>query len=265
MGASCETAHADGPLVTVFFLALLLYTPPDPGLPNEVVPTPAGLLAAPWDPLVVGECKEKLLAAGLTGKEFRFSKTNVVLPRKVYGHDPIYCHVPQPTVAWTGPTGMRWIGYTYTNCAMALALTRFERIAQDEARRVFGRPDGENPVVWAGHLGTFNCRWMRQKAKQSQHSFGNAIDVSSFFVKGFGEVQVKRHWRALYPAWEKPSQFLHALVTRLRDEEVFTNVLDPDWDPAHWNHLHLDLAPLSNGLPSGALDRTMKMPGTSGH
>jgi hypothetical protein len=168
--------------------------------------------------------------------------------------------VPQATITWAGPTGVQYYGFTYTSCAMALAMTRMEQIAQEEARRVFGRPDDENPIRWIAHLGTFNCRTQRYRATQSEHSFGNGLDLARFSIRGYGEVLVKRHWKPLYKSWEKPSEFLRSLARRLRDEHVFTNVLDPDYDSGHWNHIHLDLAPLDQGEPSEALRRAKSMP-----
>lgn len=233
----------------------------DPGEPAPAPALPPDLASAPWDGIEIDQCKEKLLAAGLTARHFRFSKEAGIRTRVAYrGAQPIYCHVPQATVMWAGPTGVQYYGFTFTSCAMALAMTRMERIAQEEARRIFGRPEAENPIRWISHLGTFNCRTQRLRAKQSEHSFGNGLDLASFSIKGYGEVMVKRHWTPHYKSWEKPSEFLRSLARRLREEEVFTNVLDPDSDSGHWNHIHVDLAPLSHGEPSPALHRARTMP-----
>lgn len=240
--------------------ALLMLAAPDPGVPITPVSPPPGLEVAPWDGLEIEACKEKLLATGMTGREFRFSKSTWISTKKSRGFETIHCHVPQATIIWTGPTGVRYNGYTNTTCAMALAITRMERIAQEEARRIFGHPDTVNPVLWISHIGTYNCRTLRFRTKQSQHSFGNGLDLAGFWVKGFGEILVKRHWNPIYKNWEKPSEFLRALSRRLREEDVFTNVLDPDHDPGHWNHIHVDLAVTRQGAPSPALERVKNMP-----
>ncbi|MBL8788716.1 MAG: extensin family protein [Deltaproteobacteria bacterium] len=234
--------------------------PPDPGQPMPAPELPKDLAVAPWAPLEIDRCRDKLLAAGLDGSGFRFSKADWIMSRRQRGVDPIFCHVPQAVVVWKGPTGVSYYGFTFTTCAMALAMTRMERIAQEEARRIFGRPEGENPIRYISHLGTFNCRWLRHKVKQSQHSFGNGLDLAGFNIKGYGDVSVARHWNPLYPAWQKPSEFLQTLARRLRDEQVFTNVLDPMSDEGHWNHIHVDMAPTSDGEPSPALDRAKSMP-----
>ncbi len=246
-------------MLQVILVAAVLSIP-DPGNPIAPVPLPKGLEYAPWSPLEVPDCKARLLATGLTGKNFRFSRNDWVASRKPYGGDPFFCHVPQNTVTWSGVTGLQYLGFTTTTCAMALAMTRMERVLQEEARRIFGHPPEVNPVRWVSHLGTFNCRLMRHKAKQSQHSFGNGLDLAGFWVKGFGQILVSRHWKAIYPSWQRASDFLKAVSRRLRDEQIFTFVLDPDSDPGHWNHIHVDLAPDLGGSPSPALAATMTMP-----
>jgi hypothetical protein len=241
-------------------LLAIVLTAPDPGVPISPVPLPKGLETAPWSALEVPECKARLLTTGLNGRNFRFSRNDWIASRKISRTDTIYCHVPQHTVTWSGVTGLQYLGFTSTTCAMALAMTRMETILQEEARRIFGHGPDVNPVRWLSHLGTFNCRTLRHKTKQSQHSFGNGLDLAGFWVKGFGEIHVKYHWTARYPSWQRASDFLHAISRRLRDERVFTNVLDPDSDPGHWNHIHVDLAPESSGSPSPALDAVLAMP-----
>lgn len=242
-------------------LLVALLSVPDPGLPAAAPELPEDLAEPYWAELVVDQCKEKLSATGLTGNHYRFSKSNRVHTRRWSRREPpIYCHVPQATVMWRGPTGVRYYGYTFTNCAMALAMTRMEEIAQEEARRIFERPADDNPIRWISHLGTFNCRTQRYRATQSEHSFGNGLDLAIFNIRGYGDVLVKRHWTPHYKSWRKPSEFLRSLARRLREENVFTNVLDPDYDSSHWNHIHVDLAPIDDGEPSAALDRAKSMP-----
>lgn len=243
-------------------VALALLTAPAPGEPAPRRDLPKGLESAPWEDLWVDQCKEKLTAAGET-EHFYFSRKNRLDERKLYKHDPIYCHVPQAAVWTRGPTGVRYYGFTMFNCAMSLAMTRFEKIAQEEAHRIF-ETKSEQPITAIRHLGTYNCRRLREKPdKQSQHSFGNAIDLAGFYIRGVGDVDMQKHWTARWPSLQKRQDFLRALVVRLREEQVFTNVLDPTWDSAHDNHLHVDLAVLSDGLPSAALARALGMPATA--
>jgi len=251
---------------TLLLIALAAPPPPkrDPGepapprLPKALVDQPL-----PWAPIEIAECKARLDAAGLDGSHFRFSGNPYVMSRAARSKEtgPLWCHVPQGTVLWTGPTGIRYYGFTHMSCAMTLALARFEEIAQAEARRVWERPETENPIRSISHYGTFNCRWQRTKDKISEHSYGNALDIATFAINGvWGDVSVYRHWTPRWKGAEKQSEFLRGLVQRLREAEVFTNVLDPEWDAGHQNHLHVDMAPITFGHPSPALDRVRAMP-----
>jgi len=246
-------------LTLTTLIAVALIAAPRPGDPAPRRELPKDLESAPWEELWVDQCKDKLTAAGQT-EHYYFSQRNRLQSRKLRGHETIYCHVPQASVWTYGPTGVRYYGFSMFNCAMSLAMTRFERIAQEEAHRIF-ETKSETPIKAIRHLGTYNCRRLREKPdKQSQHSFGNAIDLASFYIRGVGTVDIQKHWTARYPYLEPRQEFLRSLVKRLRAEQVFTNVLDPTWDPAHTNHIHVDLAVLADGLPSPALARTLAMP-----
>jgi hypothetical protein len=125
---------------------------------------------------------------------------------------------------------------------MAVALARFETIAQEVARKVLGE---KARITHVEMLGAYNCRRLRDRPEfQSQHSFGNALDIEAFRIRGFGRVSLEDHWWNHKTAWSrKASRFLYVLVTELRRQNVFTNVLTPNFDQAHENHLHLDKAP----------------------
>ncbi len=248
-------------MTTALFLALVA-SGTVAGSPGEPAPRrdlPRDLEQAPWEALYVEQCKERLTEAGLT-KGYYFSRRNRLQERKRRGWPTLYCHAPQATIWTRGPTGVKYMGFTLFNCAMALAMTDFEKIAQQEAKRVFDSKY-DAPIRAITHMGSYNCRRLRKKPdKQSHHSFGNALDIKAFWIRGVGEVDVKRHWTARIPARAKKQEFLRALSQRLKDEQVFTNVLDPTWDRLHTNHIHVDLAPLSDGLPSPALARVKAMP-----
>ncbi len=72
------------------------------------------------------------------------------------------------------------------------------------------------------HIGGYNCRKIAGSFLMSQHSYGNAIDVVSV-----NDRDLKENYRELV-----------SVACR-----YFTNVLGPDDDAAHSNHLHLDNGP----------------------
>ena len=69
------------------------------------------------------------------------------------------------------------------------------------------------------HVGGYNCRKIAGSFLMSQHSFGNAIDITH--VDG---INIQRNWREV-----SKSACQH-----------FTHVLTPGTDPIHANHIHLD-------------------------
>ena len=74
------------------------------------------------------------------------------------------------------------------------------------------------------HLGTYNCRTIRNTKFISEHGFGTAIDISK--IDG---LSIKDDWgnRRLKLAAQDAEKF-------------YTNVITPDDNAAHYDHLHLD-------------------------
>jgi hypothetical protein len=122
---------------------------------------------------------------------------------------------------------------------MALALARFERVAQEEAERELG-----SRIVRVEQGGTTSCRRIgRFPGLMSEHSYANAIDVRSFRLADGRTVSVKEHFGKVGEEPTSPQgRFLRALAHRLYDENVFSVVLTAFWDDLHRDHFHLDLA-----------------------
>jgi hypothetical protein len=76
----------------------------------------------------------------------------------------------------------------------------------------------------------------REDGNWSEHSTGNAIDVSAFILADGRRISVVRDWSRDDPR----GRFLHAV----RDGGcwVFATVLSPDYNAAHRDHFHLDQA-----------------------
>ncbi len=123
------------------------------------------------------------------------------------------------------------------SCSMAIQLSEFERdTLQPTAQRIF-----RSEVSRMKHLGTYNCRGMRQFSRiLSQHAFANAIDVSGFVMKDGQSISVKKDWK---PTGSK-SQFLKEVSSAACD--TFRVAVSPDGDANHWNHLHWDVGLYKN-------------------
>jgi hypothetical protein len=241
------------PLLAILALgAPPLESPPFRPAPAPPVEAPEPGVTPPWAPLYVADCADRLRALGYTPRHLTFSTWNHVRTLRRFGAPPLRCHVPQPMTLRRAPGGLPLLGHTWVNCAMAIGIARLEEVLQQVAREAFGRPADSRPVTAVTHLGTYNCRSLRSDARTSQHSFGNGLDLVGFQISGFGFVTVASHWEVRYPSLAPASRFLRTLAARLREDPVFTWVLDPTNGRGHWNHIHVDLSPLRDGAPSPA-------------
>jgi hypothetical protein len=192
----------------------------------------------PSDDLVVGppdvlpDCESLLQTAGVTFHAAR-------LPVHTDAAHKLTCGAPQVVTYVRGPTGIGFVPPPILTCGMALALASYERILQEEARRVFA-----STVVRVEQMGTYNCRdIVRFRGVVSEHSYANAIDLARFTLKNGKSVTVLGDFdKGDGPPARPSGDFLRAISQRAQDEDVFSNVLTPFWDDAHRNHFHLDLA-----------------------
>lgn len=120
------------------------------------------------------------------------------------------------------------------SCEMSLAYAVWMRQVIDPAAvELLG-----SPVVHVEHLGAYSCRAIAGDGPKplSEHAFANALDVAGFRLADGRVVSVAQDWAD--PGAK--GRFLH----RARDGacRVFAMVLSPDYNPAHQNHLHLDMS-----------------------
>ena len=191
----------------------------------------------PWAAIPLANCEATLAQAQL---EDYVRLNSVQIKRlRLSGHKDMYCHVPQAVHYRTGPGSIRYTSYLLLSCRMAAALAQFEILAQHTAKDIFGN---NARITSIRMLGAYRCRRLRDaKTRQSEHSFGNALDVHSFYISNFGLVDVKTHWGPeAARKGEAAHTFLHALIHRLRQTHVFTTLLTPDFNEAHRNHFHFD-------------------------
>ena len=121
-----------------------------------------------------------------------------------------------------------------TSCPVAAALHLFEtRVVQPAARRHFGRA-----VTDVYHSGSYSCRRLygRSEGAFSEHATADAVDITGFRLAGGKRVSVLADWQG--------GGAEAAFLREIRDGacELFSTVLSPDYNAAHRDHLHLDVA-----------------------
>lgn len=181
-------------------------------------------------PEEIAACEERLEAAGV-----KFDSSRIPVHENKSG---ITCGAPQAVRFASGPGGIRWTGKPKVSCPVALALSRFEVVVQEEAERHLGRA-----VKKIRHMGTYNCREMAAyPGWVSEHSYANAIDIRSFTLKGGKEIPVLGHYGEPGDPQTPAERFLQGVARRAVDEDIFSVVLTPAFDRLHRNHFHLDMA-----------------------
>lgn len=107
------------------------------------------------------------------------------------------------------------------------------QVVQPQAQRVFGKS-----IVRVENLGSYSCRRLygRSQGGYSEHATANAIDIGAFVLSDGTRISVLRDWVGKGPK----ARFLHGV----RDGacRVFSTVLSPDYNAAHRDHFHIDMA-----------------------
>jgi hypothetical protein len=122
-------------------------------------------------------------------------------------------------------------------CAVTAALILWDRdVVQPHAQKYFGQK-----VVEVENLGSYNCRKIAGEQAQSEHSTANAIDISAFILADGTRITLIGDWAP----GDRRSEFLQAV----RDEScgLFSTVLSPDYNTAHADHFHFDMAKRTAG------------------
>jgi hypothetical protein len=142
--------------------------------------------------------------------------------------------IVEHAVRLTSASGMAIKNSPVLTCRMASELVKFtENTLQPVADQMFG-----SRIKAMSHLGTYNCRSMRQyPGIVSQHGFANAIDVAGFTLEDGTEINVADDW--------KGSSVKAVFLKEIADAgcEGFRVAVSPDSDANHWNHLHWDMGP----------------------
>jgi hypothetical protein len=121
-----------------------------------------------------------------------------------------------------------------TACPVAAALHLLDRdVLQAAAMRHFGQT-----VRAVEHAGSYTCRRLYGRAEGpfSEHATADALDVIGFRLGDGTSVSVLHDWSESGPK----GRFLHDVRDGACD--LFATVLSPDYNQAHRDHLHLDMA-----------------------
>jgi hypothetical protein len=182
-------------------------------------------------PAAVPDCEARLQAAGV---QFRLAS----LPVKLMDRGAWSCGAEQVIEYRGTASSIRYNAPPLLTCTMALGMARFERVLQEEAAAIF-----QSNVTRVQHGGTYNCRRMARFDMVSEHSFANAIDLLRLTLANGVTIDVVRHFgnRNHVPT-ARESQFLRRVARRAYDENLFSVVLTPLFDPLHRDHFHLDMA-----------------------
>lgn len=116
-------------------------------------------------------------------------------------------------------------------CRMATQLAKFEvDYLQPIGQSILG-----SKIKRIKHIGTYNCRSMRQYGGVlSQHAFANAIDVSAFVTEDGRTINVEKDWKGK----QEKSRFLKKVAKSAC--KSFRASVSPDADANHFNHFHWD-------------------------
>ena len=119
---------------------------------------------------------------------------------------------------------------TVAACNFVLKFDQFEReVIRPLAKRSFGR-DLKTVI----DFGAYSCRSTRA-GRESEHAHGLAMDIAGFELSDGTMIAVKEEWTKRGTGRD----FLHAVATQAC--RYFNEVLDPDSDRDHVDHIHLDL------------------------
>lgn len=121
-----------------------------------------------------------------------------------------------------------------TSCPVAAAALLLEqRVIRPAAARHL-----DSAVSAIDHAGSYSCRRLygREVGDFSEHATANALDITGFRLADGSRISVLADW--------SDGDAKAAFLAEVRDGacQVFSTVLSPDYNQAHRDHLHLDMA-----------------------
>ena len=122
---------------------------------------------------------------------------------------------------------------TAIRCPLARAIALWTReTLQPAARDLLG-----SRVVRIESMGGYSCRNIigGRSIGRSEHATGNAVDIGAFVLADGRRVSIRQGWNG--------SDDERAFLRNIRRDACkrFQTVLSPDYNAAHFDHLHFDL------------------------
>lgn len=192
------------------------------------VPAPTRPRNSPAIPLDVPPSREtEACFADLTREQVRYS----VIPDRDYGGGCQQVGAVQLInfgIPVTNLKGMR--------CGLARSFIAWVRNGvAPAAQEILG-----SELVRVESFGTYACRGVVGRAESanrlSEHGLANAVDISAFVLRDGRRITIERDWRNQDPQVREFLETIHRSACKR-----FSTVLSPDYNAAHYNHLHLDM------------------------
>lgn len=116
-------------------------------------------------------------------------------------------------------------------CPLAEKFTGWVRYGvAPAARLILG-----SELVKVESMGTYSCRNIAGSGRLSEHAHSNAVDVSGFVLANGRRITIQGDWNGD----KQVRQFLRTIHQSACKR--FRTVLSPDYNAAHYNHLHFDM------------------------
>lgn len=158
-------------------------------------------------------------------------------PRDPFGADQ--CRVEDAVRAKAGQTLLPLAPASVSpSCPMAIGLLLWQaQVVQPQAQAILG-----SKVTNIETFGSYSCRRMyaRDDGPWSEHATADALDVSGFVLADGRRISVLKDWAGDGEGSAERARFLRAVRDGACD--LFSTTLSPDYNAAHADHLHLDLA-----------------------
>ncbi len=132
------------------------------------------------------------------------------------------------------------VGVPVTNlkamrCGLARSFGAWVRYAvAPAARQIFG-----SNLVRVDSYGSYACRNVignsYSAGRRSGHAIANAVDIAAFVLADGRRITVERGWRSPDGRERDFLETIHKSACKR-----FGTVLSPDYNAAHYNHLHLE-------------------------